>query len=359
MSEALSLMTPELQLQQLQALQQQMAAADPTQAATAQTAEAAAADPNQLAALSALGVMPQMMMPGLTTGGLTGLTGVAGVGTDPMAAASLGALGPQYAAAAQAAAANATALYYQALQGLGLSPAALGLATTAETPAPTGRTFNTKPGDWNCKACGDLQFARNTKCRRCGADKPSQEELDAAPPAQIKMAPNGRPMRPGDWLCPGCSDHNFARNPQCRKCGTPKPVTVDILGGAGAGDVGGKGHVARDGDWNCKMCGDLQFARNTACRRCGAEKPVDAGLAQPATTPSATAVAARSPHGSDLRPGDWICPKCHDHVFARNEHCRRCGQSRPTGADLAAMAAAGTLPPANPARARERSRSRG
>ena len=28
---------------------------------------------------------------------------------------------------------------------------------------------------------------------------------------------------------------------------------------------------------------------------------------------------------------------------------RRCGQSRPTGADLAAMAAAGTLPPANPA----------
>ena len=34
----------------------------------------------------ALGVMPQMMMPGLTTGGLTGLTGVAGVGTDPMAA---------------------------------------------------------------------------------------------------------------------------------------------------------------------------------------------------------------------------------------------------------------------------------
>eukprot|EP00434_Breviolum_minutum_P001210 symbB.v1.2.001058.t2/scaffold33.1/size517934/10 len=305
MSEALSLMTPELQLQQLQALQQQMAAADPTQA-TAPTAEAAAADPNQLAALSALGVMPQMAMPSLT-GGLTGLTGVAGVGTDPMAA-SLGALGPQYAAAAQAAAANATALYYQAL--LGLSPGALGLATTAETPAPTGRTFNTKPGDWNCKACGDLQFARNTKCRRCGAPKPSQEELDAAPPAQVKMAPNGRPMRPGDWLCPNCGDHNFARNPQCRKCGTPKPVTVDMLGGAGAGDVGGKGH-------------------------------------------------ARSPHGSDLRPGDWICPKCHDHVFARNEHCRRCGQSRPTGADLAAMAAAGTLPPANPARARERSRSRG
>ena len=130
-------------------------------------------------------------------------------------------------------------------------------ATTA-----AGRTFNTKPGDWNCKACGDLQFARNTKCRpwlesvgiegrtgcfgrlcpplrcrRCGAPKPSQEELDAAPPAQVKMAPNGRPMRPGDWLCPNCGDHNFARNPQCRKCGRETkmsqkdPVWLEIWGG--------------------------------------------------------------------------------------------------------------------------------
>ena len=44
-----------------------------------------------------------------------------------------------------------------------------------------------------------------------------------------------------------------------------------------------------------------------------------------------------------------MCPKCNDHVFARNDNCRRCGQSRPTGADLAAMAAAGTLPPVNSA----------
>ena len=105
---------------------------------------------------------------------------------------------------------------------------------------------------------------------------------------------------------------------------------------------------------------------------------------------------ARAP-GADLRPGDWRCPRCNawpllvlskdclffrstmscvsqpiaeDHVFARNENCRpvgwsdallvsrtgargcalgfvkrRCGQARPTGHDMAAMAAAGTLPP--------------
>jgi len=29
------------------------------------------------------------------------------------------------------------------------------------------------PGDWNCPACGDLQFARNTACRKCGTLNPT------------------------------------------------------------------------------------------------------------------------------------------------------------------------------------------
>eukprot|EP00971_Amphidinium_carterae_P265183 5260167-Amphidinium_carterae.1 len=29
------------------------------------------------------------------------------------------------------------------------------------------------PGDWYCNDCGDLQFARNSTCRRCGAPSPS------------------------------------------------------------------------------------------------------------------------------------------------------------------------------------------
>lgn len=269
------------------------------------------------------------MMPGLAAGGLAGLTGIPGV---PM-------VHPGYAAAAASAAANAAALYYQALQGL----AATGATTQEAAPAQGhgGRTFNTKPGDWNCKLCGDLQFARNTKCRRCGAEKPSDAELAAAP----AVAPNGRQMRPGDWMCPMCGDHVFAKHEACRKCSTPRPA--EVLAALATRSA----QVAREGDWNCKMCGDLQFARNAACRRCGAEKPPDAGLTQPVATPAATPVAVKSP-GSDLRPGDWMCPKCNDHVFARNEHCRRCGTTRPTGADLAAMAAAGTLPPASTATAR-------
>lgn len=313
----------------------QVATIDPAQQAA--LAEAAA-DPSSLAALGALGMVPGMM-PGLT--GVTGLTGLTGM--DPNAVASMSALmNPGYAAAAQAAAANATALYYQALAGLGISPTALTTTATLDTAQTGGRHFNTKPGDWNCKACGDLQFARNTKCRRCGAEKPSEAELAAAGPVRANVSPDGRPMRPGDWICPICADHVFAKNEQCRKCGHPRPA--DVL--AQMQSNRHQGTIAREGDWNCKMCGDLQFARNAACRRCGAEKPPDAGLTPAVATPAATPVPVRSPTGGDLRPGDWMCPKCHDHVFARNEHCRRCGQTRPTGADLAAMAAAGTLPPA-------------
>merc|ERR1712076_135756 len=25
--------------------------------------------------------------------------------------------------------------------------------------------------------------------------------------------------KPGDWICPMCSEHNFARNTECRACG--------------------------------------------------------------------------------------------------------------------------------------------
>merc|ERR1712039_704953 len=34
------------------------------------------------------------------------------------------------------------------------------------------------------------------------------------------------PRRDGDWDCPGCGDHQFARNTNCRKCGHAKPMAA-------------------------------------------------------------------------------------------------------------------------------------
>lgn len=38
---------------------------------------------------------------------------------------------------------------------------------------------------------------------------------------------NGVAMAAGDWACPGCGDHQFAKNASCRRCGTSKPVGMD------------------------------------------------------------------------------------------------------------------------------------
>lgn len=87
-----------------------------------------------------------------------------------------------------------------------------------------------KPGDWICPMCKDLQFARNTSCRTCGAGGggkgKSQETVELA---------NGQVARPGDWICPFCNDLQFARNAMCRNCN----------GGKGGYSKGGNGKGGR------------------------------------------------------------------------------------------------------------------
>merc|ERR1719356_1377930 len=96
-------------------------------------------------------------------------------------------------------------------------------------------------------------------------------------------------LKPGDWICPSCQDHQFAKNDACRKCGQPRPEGAGFAygasqpaaamagagGGAMLGMAGGCGGM-KAGDWLCPGCGDHQFARNAACRKCGMPKPEDA-----------------------------------------------------------------------------------
>ncbi|CAK0872492.1 unnamed protein product [Prorocentrum cordatum] len=130
----------------------------------------------------------------------------------------------------------------------------------------------------------------------------------------------GGEMKPGDWACPACGDMQFARNANCRKCGTANPS-----GPPTPGQYGG-GPQVMPGDWSCPACGDLQFARNTNCRRCGAGKPADAG-----GTPGGFGGAPGGfGGGAAFSAGDWNCPACGDHQFARNMQCRKCGTPRPS-----------------------------
>ncbi|CAE8612115.1 unnamed protein product [Polarella glacialis] len=202
------------------------------------------------------------------------------------------------------------AVYGQPPAGYGYPPPVYGgqpMAVYGQPPpaAPQTAGGNARPGDWNCASCGDLQFAKNSSCRRCGAAKLEGASMSAPAAAAAAAA-----MRPGDWTCPSCNDHVFAKNDECRRCRTQRPEGAASVPGSVASRA--PAQVARDGDWNCRGCGDLQFARNGTCRRCGQEKPSDAGLS-PAV---ATAPVAVQGAKSDLRPGDWVCPRCNAVAFA-------------------------------------------
>lgn len=123
-------------------------------------------------------------------------------------------------------------------------------------------------------------------------------------------------LPPGDWMCPGCNDHQFARNATCRRCGTPRPSGV---GGCAIATNGMPPGQMKQGDWNCPGCGDLQFARNSQCRKCATPKPLIEG------------------GGTSFQPlmgGDWLCPGCGDHQFSRNPQCRKCATPKPGTAGI-------------------------
>merc|ERR1719336_1415686 len=126
------------------------------------------------------------------------------------------------------------------------------------------------------------------------------------------MSPNAKP---GDWMCPGCGDHQFARNAQCRKCGHAKPEGTEAAAAGGAagammGMAGGCG-----GGFGGAMGGGM----------------------------SAMAINAATLNAANMKPGDWICQGCGDHQFAKNGNCRKCGAPRPDGTGASGAMAGGQM----------------
>lgn len=128
-----------------------------------------------------------------------------------------------------------------------------------------------KAGDWFCPACNDLQFAKNTECRKCQTPNPDPEGSRAAMEAGIASREGAQDLKPGDWYCPSCNDLQFAKNKVCRKCQTPNPDPEGCMAAASESSTFKPKDKpdAKPGDWTCSSCGDLQFARNVMCRMCG------------------------------------------------------------------------------------------
>mmetsp|Transcript_26245 Transcript_26245/g.74653 ORF Transcript_26245/g.74653 Transcript_26245/m.74653 type:complete len:230 (+) Transcript_26245:67-756(+) len=72
-----------------------------------------------------------------------------------------------------------------------------------------GGGTESKPGDWICPSCQNVNFSNRDTCNRCGS---------GGRDTQTRIG-----MRPGDWICPGCGDLVFASKHACKMCGTGRP----------------------------------------------------------------------------------------------------------------------------------------
>jgi hypothetical protein len=119
-----------------------------------------------------------------------------------------------------------------------------------------------REGDWPCNVCKNLNFARRLYCNRCHASK------DAPAPTEGEAAASTEGgARPGDWVCPGCQNNNFARRLNCHRCSTPKSMAVGQSGGGhNQGEHPAQVANLRPGDWSCSSCSNHNFARRCVCR---------------------------------------------------------------------------------------------
>ncbi|WOL18697.1 hypothetical protein Cni_G27494 [Canna indica] len=70
---------------------------------------------------------------------------------------------------------------------------------------PPGQNFEMKRGDWICRKCSFLNFARNMKCFECNDSRPK------------------RVLTGGEWECPQCDFYNYGRNMSCLRCDFKRP----------------------------------------------------------------------------------------------------------------------------------------
>lgn len=130
------------------------------------------------------------------------------------------------------------------------------------------------PGDWFCYGCGDLQFAKNERCKSCGGEKPMPESIKDLPVQDVEKflqesqiqehaADSFRKLAPGtQQLIIAAGSLGEARDPTA--------VLITRMSKARMGTLEPK--KSMPGDWDCPGCGDLNFARNMVCRKCGSPK---------------------------------------------------------------------------------------
>ncbi|KAA6425648.1 MAG: hypothetical protein FRX49_04545 [Trebouxia sp. A1-2] len=158
-----------------------------------------------------------------------------------------------------------------------------------------------KPGDWVCAECSQHNFARNSDCFKCGASK-----MDAALPANLSSARRTPDRR--------ARTDSFSERPPQTEFFSDRRSQTDGFSDrrerrSQSDSFSDSAASVSEGDWGCSECGTSNFARRGKCFKCG--RPRSKGLAE------------------GQKPGDWTCPSCSANNFSRRTDCFRCNTPKP------------------------------
>jgi predicted nucleic-acid-binding Zn-ribbon protein len=147
----------------------------------------------------------------------------------------------------------------------------------------------------------------------------------------------GSSMKPGDWSCPKCKNHNYANKKVCNRtgCEEPKPRGGGGRGRDSRGYQSSKSGGFRDsnmkpGDWSCPKCKNHNYANKKVCNRTGCEEPKPrGGGGRGRDSRGYQSSNSGGFRDSNMKPGDWNCPKCKNHNYAKRAVCNRCDTRKP------------------------------
>jgi len=184
-----------------------------------------------------------------------------------------------------------------------------------------------RAGDWDCPECGGHNFARRTSCFKCRAPRAGGDGGDQG------LAENGG--TDGDWK--QAIQHAEYSNPWSPSLGDealdqPLGDSPNRSGPPNGASRGNQNFL--QGDWRCSACGCHNFARRMECFDCKAPREDDGGggQQQPVHQPRG-GYQRRGGYGGGGgrgggRPGDWWCQSCNIMNFSWRAECFKCKEPK-------------------------------